>query len=555
MKSIYHNFITFTKILFTIFVFSLPFYTLNSQPSGYCTVFPANVPSNYSYVYQYCYGGLYYGYIVNVKIIDSQTNSVVLNWSTGDDNCYTFTGQQANLFPGKTYLLYFSFYMPYSWYCQYILQYGYNSYCYGLAWLDRNINASFSDANEFLGVQTLSLSNWDAQNCTGTYGPFIINVPTNQQIGLTRLRVMHNMFGHYGHPGSNGCRLYYVYDYSPYYYYYYGYGEAEDYIINFTVPVTLSPTENKVKCGTAYTSFTASTSISAILFEWFKDADLVPDNGNEVLVQSSSSTTLAFTNVNYTMEGNYYVKAHFPDGSSANSNYAKLIVFPNHPTLTQILNRTNSSITLGWFNPSNCMYDGVLLVSSLLSNYDASIVPIDGVTYSASSNFGNPSSLIGPNHYVVFNGTGTSATTTNLQSNTYYRFRWFTYRNGNVYNPTYSTSFSSGNPRTVKTNPREIVGEENFVVGEGMELGDVIPNPVVSDELEFLLITSENGNYEVKILSANGVEEFRNTFSLSAGENILSISGDVIAGLASGVYILQISNGIDILNRQFVVIR
>ncbi|MGC8747599.1 MAG: T9SS type A sorting domain-containing protein [Candidatus Kapaibacteriota bacterium] len=206
---------------------------LASQPSGYCNVYPPDIPGNYSYVYYYCYGPLYYGYIVNVKIQDAATGAWVLDWTTGADNCFTFTGQEAKLKLGKSYRLYFSFYMPYSWYCQYITQYSYYLYCYGLAWLDWNMNARFNDPNEFLGVQTLQLSNWNSSTCTGTYGPFNITVPNTQQVGKTRLRVAHNMWGHYGSPGSTGCYLYYLWDYPPYYFYYYAYGEAEDYVIDF----------------------------------------------------------------------------------------------------------------------------------------------------------------------------------------------------------------------------------------------------------------------------------------------------------------------------------
>ncbi|MCX7880549.1 MAG: GEVED domain-containing protein [Ignavibacteria bacterium] len=225
------NHLSLLGSLFVAFLLAVFPFKSYSQPEGYCTVFPAD-PSGYTYVYQYCYGGMYYGYLTNVRIVDAGTGAVILDWSTGDNNCYTNTMQEAKLKLGKSYQLTFKFFMPYSWYCQYIRQYGYNSYCYGLAWLDWNMNARFSDANEFLGVQTLQLTQWDEATCTGTYGPFTINVPNTQQVGKTRLRVAHNMWGHYGGTGSTGCRLYYAYDYPPYLYYY-AYGEAEDYILEF----------------------------------------------------------------------------------------------------------------------------------------------------------------------------------------------------------------------------------------------------------------------------------------------------------------------------------
>ncbi|QLH53097.1 MAG: hypothetical protein CH6_0731 [Candidatus Kapaibacterium sp.] len=222
----------FGSLLLAFFLAVLPS-RIAAQPSGYCPVYPPDIPSGYSYTYTYCYGPLYYGYLINVKIKDVTTGQWVLDWTTGADNCYTFTGQEAKLKLGKSYQLYFSFYMPYSYYCQYITQYSYYYYCYGLAWLDWNMNAKFSDPNEFLGVQTLDLANWNQSTCTGTYGPFNINVPNSQQVGKTRLRVAHNMWRHYGGPGSTGCYLYYLWDYPPYYFYYYAYGEAEDYVIEF----------------------------------------------------------------------------------------------------------------------------------------------------------------------------------------------------------------------------------------------------------------------------------------------------------------------------------
>ncbi|MFN3781468.1 MAG: GEVED domain-containing protein, partial [Candidatus Kapaibacteriota bacterium] len=220
------------SLLFAFFLAFVPL-RLSSQPSGYCVVYPPDIPSGYTNTWYYCYGPLYYGYLINVKIKDVSSGQWVLDWTTGADNCYTFTGQEAKLKLGKTYELYFSFYMPYSWYCQYMILYGYYSICFGLAWLDWNMNAKFNDPNEFLGVQTLQLANWNSSTCTGTYGPFNIIVPNTQQVGKTRLRVMHNMWGHYGGPGSTGCYMHYLGDYPPYYFYYDAYGEAEDYVIEF----------------------------------------------------------------------------------------------------------------------------------------------------------------------------------------------------------------------------------------------------------------------------------------------------------------------------------
>lgn len=88
-----------------------------------------------------------------------------------------------------------------------------------------------------------------------------------------------------------------------------------------------------------------------------------------------------------------------------------------------------------------------------------------------------------------------------------------------------------------------------------MALSEVYPNPIEDSKIEFEIYTSEAGRYEVKIYTMLGEEKYASIYDLPEGSNIMSIETGAIKGLASGTYILQVSNGREVLRRQFVVIR
>ncbi|MCX7880744.1 MAG: T9SS type A sorting domain-containing protein, partial [Ignavibacteria bacterium] len=250
--------------------------------------------------------------------------------------------------------------------------------------------------------------------------------------------------------------------------------------------------------------------------------------------------------------GYYYLVVSYGN-ISARSNYGALVVMSKQPSSCLVSSRGRTSITLEWEYPLEGGGEGTLVVATRPNQYDPDVVPSDGRTYQANSEYGDNNRTIGTNHYVVYNGSGARVTVTNLSRGTYYRFRWFSYRRGNIYNPTYNTTTSSSNPRLINTLSKE--ASENFVYGETFGLSEVYPNPVEGSGIEFELYANEANNYEVRIFSAIGEEKFRSEYNLPEGSNIISIDVGAINNLPNGVYILQVSNGSEVLRRQFSVVR
>ncbi|MFY9192227.1 MAG: hypothetical protein WAO06_05115, partial [Tenuifilaceae bacterium] len=71
--------------------------------------------------------------------------------------------------------------------------------------------------------------------------------------------------------------------------------------------------------------------------------------------------------------------------------------------------------------------------------------PVDGVTYTGSTNFGTASAEIGAGNYVLWVGTGTPDRISSLARDTVYHFRLFEY-NGSGDAINYNTSTATGNP-------------------------------------------------------------------------------------------------------------
>ena len=108
--------------------------------------------------------------------------------------------------------------------------------------------------------------------------------------------------------------------------------------------------------------------------------------------------------------------------------------------------RTTNSLTLEWTTNG----DGAarIVLAHLTDPVDAD--PVDGTTYTAYSDFGNPSAEIGTGNYVVYVGTGSSVTVTNLlPNNTAYQFAIYEYNdNGTASLENY-----------LQTSPASIIGQ------------------------------------------------------------------------------------------------
>ena len=87
--------------------------------------------------------------------------------------------------------------------------------------------------------------------------------------------------------------------------------------------------------------------------------------------------------------------------------------------------------------------------------------PVDGVTYTGSTNFGTASAEIGTGNYVLWVGTGTPNRISSLARDTVYHFRLFEY-NGSGDAINYNTSAATGNPisqTTMAANPGSAVSD------------------------------------------------------------------------------------------------
>jgi hypothetical protein len=133
-----------------------------------------------------------------------------------------------------------------------------------------------------------------------------------------------------------------------------------------------------------------------------------------------------------------------------NKNYAKTLtaeptVAPTSLTFTQV---TTSSIKMNWTNGNG---EKRIVVAYLGSAPTAT--PVDSVTYTANSAYGDPNTVIpGGTGYVVYNGNSNTVTVTNLLPNSRYYFVVYEYNGSGIYTNYYTTG-ASGNRYTLATEP------------------------------------------------------------------------------------------------------
>ncbi|MCP4459648.1 MAG: hypothetical protein GY816_16725, partial [Cytophagales bacterium] len=141
------------------------------------------------------------------------------------------------------------------------------------------------------------------------------------------------------------------------------------------------------------------------------------------------------------------------DVLSASYSDDKIALYSNTvaPPSTQTTNVSSSNIGINMTDISWTSGDGSrrLVVAKKGGVVDAN--PIDGITYSANSIFGNGTEL-GNNNYVVYDGVGAGFTLTGLTGNTIYNLMVYEY-NGTDGDENYKSESSSGNPVSVTTLP------------------------------------------------------------------------------------------------------
>lgn len=135
-------------------------------------------------------------------------------------------------------------------------------------------------------------------------------------------------------------------------------------------------------------------------------------------------------------------------GICVNSQGALLTVYSScfYPTIQAscitFSNVTGNQISLNWL-----IGNGTKRIVVAKANCEISGIPVNGVCYYANSAFGL-GGFLAPGEFVVYNGSGSGTTVTNLQPNTTYHFRIFEYC-CNI--PNYQTCSAFGNPASKKT--------------------------------------------------------------------------------------------------------
>lgn len=182
------------------------------------------------------------------------------------DGCYSYTGARAEVSPGETYDI------QINWIPNY-LTYGTTNYCiynYNMSYtvrlfLDLNANGLFEfkptapaqdewinspqriSANQTLRVgHAFNWNNTQIANCQPRAYTYRITIPDNQEIGVTRMRVLTSYYYPWqidlnnptmiGTAGS-ACWNGYGYNWGTPSAYGYNYGEIEDYLVEFSLPI------------------------------------------------------------------------------------------------------------------------------------------------------------------------------------------------------------------------------------------------------------------------------------------------------------------------------
>jgi hypothetical protein len=173
---------------------------------------------------------------------------------------------------------------------------------------------------------------------------------------------------------------------------------------------------------------------------------------------------------------------------------------------------TSNTANISWVNG-----DGGARIVVMRAGAPVAATPIDGQTYQANSNFGDPNSALGSG-FVVYDGTGTNVTVTGLNPGTTYHVAVFEYNCTPKY---YNTdNFPTASFTTIGT------GIASYDLGTN-ELS-VYPNPVGMSKILYL-----NKTVDVTVYNAIGkvVMVKSNTNSIETSE------------LSKGVYFIVTSKG------------
>ncbi|HMP76149.1 MAG TPA: autotransporter-associated beta strand repeat-containing protein [Kiritimatiellia bacterium] len=213
----------------------------------------------------------------------------------------------------------------------------------------------------------------------------------------------------------------------------------------------------------------------------------------------SAGTTYHFSIVPFNWDGanaqtyNYRTAATIPTANATTyaaepNTQATSITFPA---------RTKDSIDVSWTDGNGA---NRVVVAREGSAVDAD--PVDGTGYTADAEFG-AGTEIGTGNFVVYSGSGSSFTATDLKTNTTYHFRVYEF-NGSSGTANYNTNSATGNPASSATADNE----PGIGVGSGISasttvgtapsagsfvvtnIGGSLLSYVISDDVGWLAVTA-----------------------------------------------------------------
>jgi hypothetical protein len=252
----------------------------DNGPTGYCNLECSNyrgTPFSYTYYatdnrccfpvfyptqYPYYSNGYFNNSIARVRMYAGDELVFQRNSPDMDDNafedCYVWTGAEAELQAGETYrvetttwLTYYNYYE--TDYCEYYTSlYGsYSLYYTFRMFIDWNMDGDWDDVGEWINETEANASSMNPGNSwrgyytcnTNHIWNYNITIPDDIPLGKTRMRVMTSYYYPYpttsiynGQPNDPCWNGYLYFSPPPTPYYGYMYGETEDYLLNFSIP-------------------------------------------------------------------------------------------------------------------------------------------------------------------------------------------------------------------------------------------------------------------------------------------------------------------------------
>ncbi len=173
----------------------------------------------------------------------------------------------------------------------------------------------------------------------------------------------------------------------------------------------------------------------------FGSGNELSSGSGEYVVYNGTGTSVDITSL--TVGTEYYLRAFEYNNTGSNIDYLTTTADGNpnsqftlssEPT-TQVTHFTISTISsnslgLTWTNGNGT---GRIILAKQTETNPSFPDPSDGITYNANTSFGDGSE-IGTGFYVVYAGTGNTATITNLQGNTKYYFKIYEYNDNGAIN-------------------------------------------------------------------------------------------------------------------------